>query len=438
MKDNIKYILIIILSFILYGYTLFHDYALDDAIVITENDYTLSGFDGIQNLFTKKMFDGFFEQKDKRLVAGGRYRPFSVVTFAVEWELIMGTPYDGLNKASIEKRMNQNVNPKFILPSQKLLKDLNRTIHVENRKLRKQQEEIILNRTKLLTQDEKDIIHSNLDEMQDNRSLILFVSHFINVLLYALTCLILYKVLQLLFVNRTQKQWYLSISFIATLLFLIHPIHTEVVANIKGRDEILSLLGALLAMYYVLKYLNQAKIYYLFNIFISFTIGLFSKEIAVVFLAIIPLSIYFFCDQKNKLRLGVISVIPLMIASVIYFYVRHKVVGEFSFEPSLELMNNSFLGMKVGEKYATIFYTLIIYLKLLIFPHPLTYDYYPYHIPMMSWSNLWPILSLLIHLILGFYAIIGIKQKNPVAFGILFYLIALSVSPLSRADLTSS
>lgn len=426
MNKKYQYLIIIILSFILYGNTLFHDYTLDDAIVITENEYALSGFDGIKNLFTEKMFDGFFEQKDKRLVAGGRYRPISVVTFALEWDLIMGTPYDGLNKVSIEKRLNQNVNPKFISPSQKLLKDLSRSIHVDNRKLRKQQQELILNRTNALTEKEKTTILNNLDEMQDHRSLVLFVSHFINVLLYTLTCLVLFKVLQLLFKSKDQTKWYLSIPFLATLLFLIHPLHTEVVANIKGRDEILSLMGALLAMFYVLKYVIKPKATYLFIIFIAFIIGLFSKEIAVVFLAIVPLTIYFFCDQKDKFKLGVISFIPLILASAIYFYVRHQVVGVFSFEASPELMNNSFLGMTFGEKYATIFYTLLIYLKLLVFPHPLTYDYYPYHIPIMTWRSLWPFLSLLIHLAIGVYALIGIKRKNPVAYGILFYLIALS------------
>ncbi len=426
MKKNYPYFIIILLSFILYGNTLFHDYALDDAIVITENEYTLSGFDGIIDIFSKKMFDGFFEQKDKNLVAGGRYRPLSVVTFAIEWDLIMGTPFKGLSKASIEKRLNRTVNPAFILPSQKLLKDLSRTIHIESIDLRKKQQELILEQAAELTKQEKSVIVRNLDDMRDKRGLVLFVSHFMNVLFYALSCFILFKVLQLLFANKEQRKWYLSVPFIASLLFLIHPIHTEVVANIKGRDEILSLLGALLAMFFVFKFLRRQRNIYLLGIFTAFLLGLFSKEIAVVFLAIIPISIYFFSDKTQKVKFGLISFIPLLLASAIYFYARHKVLGGFSFEPSQELMNNSFLGMEAGEKYATIFYTLLIYLKLLIFPHPLTYDYYPYHIPVMDWTNLWPILSVVIHLGLGIYALIGLKRKSPVAYGILFYFIALS------------
>ena len=68
MDKRIKYLIIIVLSFILYGNTLFHDYTLDDAIVITENEYTLNGFDGLKDIFSEDVFNGFFEQKNKKLV----------------------------------------------------------------------------------------------------------------------------------------------------------------------------------------------------------------------------------------------------------------------------------------------------------------------------------------------------------------------------------
>ena len=430
MKNRIKYFSIFILTFILYGNTLFHDYALDDALVITENEYTLSGFEGIDDLFSEEFFNGFFDQKDKKLVAGGRYRPLSMVTFAIEWQMVMGTPFDGINQLTLEKRMNQNANSKFILPSQKLLKDLSRTIHTDNRELRIQQQESILNHEKALIDHEKLKILSNLEIMQSKRSLLLFVSHFLNVLLYALTALILFILLERLFSNYKPDKWYLSIPFVASLLFLAHPIHTEVVANIKGRDEILSLLGALLAMLFAIKYIDKQKVYFILLSFMSFLFALFSKELAITFLVIIPLSVYFFIEKEKKAKHIIISIIPLFIASVFYFYVRGKVVGGMSFAPSQELMNNSFLGMTFSEKYATIFYTLFLYIKLLIFPHPLTYDYYPYHIPIMNWTDIWPIVSLLIYLGIGVYVIVGLKKKRIVSFGILFYLIALS--PMSN------
>ena len=55
------------------------------------------------------------------------------------------------------------------------------------------------------------------------------IHHFVNVLLYALACVVLFIVLS----RWTKINIY--ILFITALLFVAHPIHTEVVANIKSR-----------------------------------------------------------------------------------------------------------------------------------------------------------------------------------------------------------
>ncbi len=429
MKNRTKYIIIFLLTFILYGNTLFHEYALDDALVITENEYTLSGFEGINDLFTHEFFSGFFDEKNKSLVAGGRYRPLSMVTFAVEWQIIMGSPFKGIGKVSLEKRMNRNANPDFILPSQKLLKDLSKTLQTDDRNFRKKQQESILENANVLKDNEKRIVLSNLRKMHSKRKILLFISHFLNVFLFAITALVLFVLLEFLVPAYKSDKWYLSVPFVAVLIFLAHPIHTEVVANIKGRDEILSLLGALSATLFSIKYLQNKKRSYVILSFIFFLIALFSKEVAITFLAIIPLIIYFF-REKSGVRNVVISIIPIIAASVFYFYVRGQVIGGLSFETGTELMNNSFLGMTVSEKFATVFYTLLLYLKLLIIPHPLTYDYYPYHIPIMTWSNIWPVISFVVYLFLGIYALWGLKKRKIVSFGIFFFLITLS--PMSN------
>ena len=93
-----------------------------------------------------------------------------------------------------------------------------------------------------------------------------FFGHFINLLLYALTAILLYRVLLFMFPKEEETasnietsnfklQTFLSIPFLATLLFIAHPLHVEVVANIKGRDEILALLGELSALYFTFKYI---------------------------------------------------------------------------------------------------------------------------------------------------------------------------------------
>jgi len=342
-QNKLVYGIIIVLSFILYGQTMSYDYALDDSIVIKKNEFTKKGVAGIGDILTNDTFVGFFGKK-KNLVAGGRYRPLSLVTFAFEVEMF------GLKPG---------------------------------------------------------------------------VSHFINILLYAFTAIMLFKILSLLLVRYKPKKWYFSIPFIATLLFIAHPVHTEVVANIKGRDEIMTLLGSLLALWYTLKYLDSKKIEYLVYSFIAFFLAFLSKENTVTFLAVIPLSVYFFTD--NKIKDNLFSMIPLFAATILFLGIRQSILGSFSAPVANELMNNPFLDASVSEKFATIFYTLLLYIKLLIFPHPLTYDYYPKQIPIIGWTDIRAWGSLVIYLMMGAYALITFKKKSIISFSIIFYIATLSV-----------
>ena len=127
-----------------------------------------------------------------------------------------------------------------------------------------------------------------------------FMGHLINILWYAFTCMLLYIVLMKLFKNVASVQWYLTIPFIASLLFAAHPLHTEVVANIKGRDEILCLFFSLLTVYFILQYLEKRKIYLLVVNLFLFLLAILSKENAFTFLAVIPLIMYVFTGSRGR------------------------------------------------------------------------------------------------------------------------------------------
>ena len=76
-------------AFLLYANTMWNKYAVDDTIVIVKNSLTKQGFAGIPEIMTTDAFYGFFGEGYK-LVEGGRYRPLSIVTFAIEQELFGG------------------------------------------------------------------------------------------------------------------------------------------------------------------------------------------------------------------------------------------------------------------------------------------------------------------------------------------------------------
>ncbi|MFN0203324.1 MAG: tetratricopeptide repeat protein, partial [Bacteroidia bacterium] len=104
-------------------------------------------------------------------------------------------------------------------------------------------------------------------------------------------------------------------------------------------------------------------------------------------------------------------------------------VNELMNNPFLKIENGQYVAFSAGEKLATILYTWLRYLQLLVIPHPLTSDYYPYHIPMQTFASPSVLLSLLIHLGATCFALFGlIKQKySPLVFGILFYLLTFSL-----------
>ncbi len=81
-------IIICIVAFALYCNSIMNEFALDDGIVIIKNEYVQKGFGGIKKIMTTDAYDSFYRQMNaKDQLSGGRYRPLSIVTFAIEHSL---------------------------------------------------------------------------------------------------------------------------------------------------------------------------------------------------------------------------------------------------------------------------------------------------------------------------------------------------------------
>ena len=334
-----------LISFALYFQVLPYGYVLDDKMVISDNNFTKSGLSGVERIFTSDSFEGYFgEQMD--LVQGGRYRPLSIASFAVEHEFF------GLNP---------------------------------------------------------------------------MISHLGNIILYGLACALIFFFLRRLFKdNELNKELFTGIAFITALIYLANPIHTEAVANIKGRDEILSFLFSMMALHLSIKYIDTKKILSLLGVALCFLLGLFSKENTITFLAIIPFCILLFRKNQPKAFFSILGL--LLSCTILYLSVRYQIIGYLLNDtPSSDIMNNPFVEMTGDQRYATVMYTMFKYLLLSVFPYPLTHDYYPYHIPIMNWSDGIVIISAALHLILVGLVFYFWKKNPIVSFSIGFYLAALSI-----------
>src|SRR5690606_14064497 len=92
-----------------------------------------------------------------------------------------------------------------------------------------------------------------------------------------------------------------------------------------------------------------------------------------------------------------------------------------------DLMNDPFIGMTGAERMATIVYTLGEYLRLLVFPHPLTHDYYPYHVPVMNFTRPGTLISLALYVALAVIFVRQWRSRTIFVWSIGFFLATLSI-----------
>lgn len=344
-----KYILLLLglVSLLLYANTLGHDFALDDAIVITENVLTKKGIKGIPDLLTHDSFYGFFQVEGKdQLVEGGRYRPLSLILFAFLYQLFGAAP---------------------------------------------------------------------------------FAFHFVNVLLFAASSILTYKLLNTLLNKMVEREYARFLSFVAAMLFVVHPIHTEVVANVKSADELLSYLLSVSVMILVFKS-SKASARSMILAGILFFMALLAKEVAATFIGIA------FCTVlllTSSLQSHLARMLPFVVSFGVYMVVRIAILGldTGGGDPPRELMNNPFLKLENGqyiemtamEKWPMIIQGLGMYIKLIFLPYPLTHDYYPRHPGIVHWSD-WQVLISIVLLLASAIVIAKFWRTKPIpVYGLLIF-----------------
>lgn len=245
------------------------------------------------------------------------------------------------------------------------------------------------------------------------------VSHFINVLLYALTGILLFMLLRRLLGN-----YHVLFPLLTVMLFLAHPLHTEVVASLKNREELLSFLGALLSLRYFLRFYDTGKKVHIFWGALFFGLGYLSKANVMTFLAVIPLVFYFFTDIRPRQVL--LMLIPVLLVLAIAVALPRLFLGETT--RSLQFIENPLLmGATLAERLGTSMMVMLFYLQKLVFPHPLGFYYGFDMIPVTGLANPLVWLSLLIHLGLLGFALWKIREKHLLSFAILFYLVNISL-----------
>lgn len=242
------------------------------------------------------------------------------------------------------------------------------------------------------------------------------ISHFINVLLYALASCLILRVLVLVFARV-----YFATIFCGLLIYIVHPVHTEVVASLKNRDEVLVLVFVFLSALFFLRE-TEGKRDFIIGLCL-FLLALLSKISCLPFVASIPLLVYFKTGNlKRSIAVfgaltGLVAVYYALIVSSLPGFARPYEYVETPF-PYLDNWNT---------KFGTAFYSMWWYLRLLVFPQPLSFYYGFNYVELKSLASLLPVVSLLIHLSIAASALFLFKRNKLVSFLLLFYLIQISL-----------
>ncbi|OFX40599.1 MAG: hypothetical protein A2X08_00660, partial [Bacteroidetes bacterium GWA2_32_17] len=345
-----SFFLILILSFVLYGNSIFNKYNMDDEFVVRNNVQVEKGIKAIPQILTSR----YFENSNAKF----GYRPITKVVFAIEVSLF-------------------GVNP--------------------------------------------------------------HISHLINVLLFAIMVFV-----TLLLLRRIFNDAGVLFIWAVLLLWMFHPIHTEVVASLKNREEILYFLLAVLSTLCFLSYIDTGKILKLIYAFILFCVSFLTKQSAISFALIIPVIFVFkYTDitswkdivslkkwMNDDLRKRIIlSLTVLWITTFVMYKLPLWLfppdkLDMFSFENPLRYNH------KWVSRFSVAALTLLYYLKLLFYPHPLLFYYGLYTIPDVNITDFVVWFSVTIHLVILYLLFRFWKNNKFFVFGVLIYY--AGISPFSN------
>ena len=440
-NQTAPFIVIILLGLIFNLTSLNNEYALDDGIIIHQNDHVIKGIKGIKGIMTKDAYESFYRRMNATdQLAGGRYRPLSVVSFAIEQQFI-GAYDNGLYPQRCWDLNKNNVDDA-----------------------------------------EEDVNQDGIFNEVDCQVKDAWVRHLVNILTFIIGIMLLF----LFFRNYIFKDNH-DIAFLAAILFLMHPIHSEAIANVKSRDEIFSLIFISLTFFYSFKYMAEKTTRALFLASFNFLLALLSKEYAIVLVALIPIAFYvfhtfdfdpktFFKSKEFKQSLYVFLVffgcallmlylkkqfdvtarpgakanLSFWIFPFIYLIFGVLILGSKKKDygtlmswhffimlfylgmrlvavklkpgvPDTEILNNPYLLASQQEQWATKVYVLFKYFNLCWFPHPLSSDYSFNSIQFRNFKSWDTLVSLVLHLGLVYAGIKLIFKRHALGFAIAVY-----------------
>jgi len=241
--------------------------------------------------------------------------------------------------------------------------------------------------------------------------------HLVNVLLHVGVTILVFSVISLLIIKdkSTPSRSFLSIPFVASLIFAVHPINTEVVAWVACVPELSFTFFCLLSLYFHMKSLyNFDRGHFVSLAF--FGIAIFCKETAVTLLPILVLYDYIYSPEKFDKRRYVMRYVPFISIVTFYLLIRFNALGGMA--PSSRHPELNTFGVIINV--LPLFYQ---YLEKLLLPINLNafYVLHPVHsITELKW--IYSLLIIIAYVALGYLLL---KKNKTAFFGLMIITIPL-------------
>lgn len=244
------------------------------------------------------------------------------------------------------------------------------------------------------------------------------IPHGVNLVLFCLICAVWYHMLLHAFQIKQEA------AALSVLLFAVHPIHTEVVANSKSLDELLAAWFMLLSIRQVF---GQKRAFNLILSGLFSLLALLSKESAAVILLIIPVCLYTFTTDSPAVIVR--KSIPAMLALALALAIRYAVIGVNQVPVSPLLNYISDISNPLLRIWNAL-YIQSVYIVKLFFPYPLLCDSSATYFQSISFISFSSLLVLVVLAAAVLLFIRNIKTNKTIVFACIWY--AVTVLPSSN------
>lgn len=144
-----------------------------------------------------------------------------------------------------------------------------------------------------------------------------------NIILHVLNVLLLYLLINYLFLNRTA-------AFFSSMVFALHPASTEAVSIIVNRNNLLAVLFFLSSFYFYLQSMEKEKHgLFALSVFL-FGLSVFSKETGIMGIGVFFLYNRIMLSDRKNIRNEILSYLPYLLLILVYMYMRSVVTGSLS------------------------------------------------------------------------------------------------------------